>query len=99
MLILLGNEAAVKSIVQSSWTFINDSLSTTLCLQWEPEVIAIAFMYLAGKMAQFQIETCVDVSNKENQSQNWWDQFVEDLSIEVLEGQLLLNFGCRGNWA
>ena len=82
-----GNENAIKNIVQSSWTFINDSLSTTLCLQWEPEVIAIAFMYLAGKMSQFQIETFVDVSNKENSGQNWWSQFVEDLGIEVLEGQ------------
>lgn len=24
--------------VQMSWTFVNDSLCTTLCLQWEPEV-------------------------------------------------------------
>ena len=32
--------------LQMSWTFVNDSLCTTLCLQWEPEVIAIALMYL-----------------------------------------------------
>lgn len=24
--------------VQMAWTFVNDSLCTTLCLQWEPEV-------------------------------------------------------------
>ena len=32
-------------MVQMSWTFVNDSLCTTLCLQWEPEIIAIAVMF------------------------------------------------------
>merc|ERR1712202_49369 len=39
-----------------SWTFVNDSLCTTLCLQWEPEVIAIALMYLAAKLSKFEVK-------------------------------------------
>ena len=29
---------SIEFQVQMSWTFVNDSLCTTLCLQWEPEV-------------------------------------------------------------
>ena len=42
-------------MVQMSWTFVNDSLCTTLCLQWEPEIIAIAVMYLAAKLSKFEV--------------------------------------------
>lgn len=42
-------------MVQMAWTFINDSFQTTLCLQWEPEIIAIAAIYLASKLGQFEI--------------------------------------------
>ncbi len=31
-------KSAMKDIVQHAWAFINDSMCTTLCLQWEPEV-------------------------------------------------------------
>ena len=46
---LLGDRSKIEKLVQMSWTFINDSLSTSLCLQWEPQIIAVAVMYLAGK--------------------------------------------------
>lgn len=32
------NQETTKAILQNAWTFANDSLSTTLCLLWEPEV-------------------------------------------------------------
>ena len=70
-------------MVQMAWAFINDSYSTTLCLEWEPEIIAIALMYLANKASQYTIETSIE--NKENNGTNWWDQFVEGLSIESIE--------------
>jgi len=70
-------------MVQMAWTFINDSYSTTLCLQWEPEIIAIALMYLTSKLTKFEINDWL--SKKENSKQNWWDQFVEDLNVEILE--------------
>jgi hypothetical protein len=81
---LKGHPDAIKSIVQSTWTFINDSYCTTLCLEWEPEIIAIALMYLASKLSQFDLSSLV--SDKENGKHNWFDQFVEGLRIEILEG-------------
>ena len=38
---LLHNDS-IEFQVQMSWTFVNDSLCTTLCLQWEPEVRVFA---------------------------------------------------------
>ena len=73
-------------MVQTAWTFINDSYSTTICLEWEPEIIAIALMYLWSKMKKFDLNLWV--TNKEHVKDNWWDQFVEELSSENLEGNL-----------
>lgn len=58
------------------------SLCTTLCLQWEPEIIAIALMYLAGKLSKFEV---VDWDRRRSEHLRWWDMFVEDMSIEILE--------------
>lgn len=84
---LKGNQEKINSLVQMTWGFINDSYSTTLCLQWEPEIIAIALMYLASKLSKFEI---TDWANKKEAKgkQNWWEQFVEGLDVEILEGVL-----------
>ncbi|CAG7719938.1 unnamed protein product, partial [Allacma fusca] len=68
-------------MVQMAWTFVNDSLCTTLCLQWEPEIIAITLMYLAGKLSKFEV---VDWKARTHHLRRW-DMFVEDKSIELLE--------------
>ena len=52
---LKGDSTKLQKMVQMSWTFVNDSLCTTLCLQWEPEIIAIAVMYLAAKLSKFEV--------------------------------------------
>jgi hypothetical protein len=39
-----------RNIVQMAWTFLNDSLSTTLCLQWEPEVRAVVTFDICKSM-------------------------------------------------
>ncbi len=69
-------------MVQMSWTFVNDSLCTTLCLQWEPEIIAIAVMHLAVKLSKFEVK---DWANRTPRHSHWWDQFVEDLDTSDLE--------------
>jgi hypothetical protein len=51
-------------------------LCTTLCLQWEPEIVAIAVMYLAVKLSKFEVK---DWMNRLHNHVNWWDQFVDDL--------------------
>lgn len=55
-----------------------------MCLQWEPEVIAIALMYLAGKLSKFEV---VDWNGRIPKHKHWWDMFVEGMSIELLEGE------------
>ncbi|CAG7720274.1 unnamed protein product [Allacma fusca] len=79
---LKGDKSRLQKMVQMAWTFVNDSLCTTLCLQWEPEIIAIALMYLAGKLSKFEV---VDWNARTPDHLRWWDMFVEDMSIELLE--------------
>lgn len=63
------------------------SLCTTLCLQWEPEIIAIALMYLACRLSKFEV---VDwLNRKGTKNERWWDQFVEDISMDLMEGREL----------
>lgn len=80
---LKGNQEHIRSMVQMAWTFINDSFCTTLCLQWEPEIIAIALMYLTSKLSKLEV---TDWNSKvERGYLNWWDQFVDGLGIDILE--------------
>ncbi|CAH1261884.1 CCNK [Branchiostoma lanceolatum] len=74
----------LHKLVQMAWTFVNDSLCTTLCLQWEPQIIAIAIMHLAGRLTKFDMLGAVQ-SNADKPVKNWWDRFEEDVSLELLE--------------
>ncbi|XP_030762321.1 cyclin-K [Sitophilus oryzae] len=79
---LKGDKAKLEKMVQMAWTFVNDSLCTTLCLQWEPEIIAVALMYLAGKLSKFEV---VDWVGRTPKHLRWWDMFVEDVTMDLLE--------------
>lgn len=80
---LQGNQERIRSIVQMTWAFINDSFCTTLCLEWEPEIIAIALMYLSSKLTQIDTREWIN----DTDSVNWWDQFVQNLNVQTLEGR------------
>jgi hypothetical protein len=54
-----------------------------LCLLWEPEIIAIAVMYLAAKLSKFDVK---EWKNRQPNHINWWDQFAQDLETSDLEG-------------
>ncbi|VDL85779.1 unnamed protein product [Schistocephalus solidus] len=71
----------IKQLLQMAWSFINDSLATTLCLQWEPEIVACAVLYLATRMKKCTIE---DWEGRQP-GQRWWECFVENMSTEVME--------------
>ncbi|KAJ9582475.1 hypothetical protein L9F63_003168, partial [Diploptera punctata] len=79
---LKGDKTKLQKMVQMAWTFVNDSLCTTLSLQWEPEVIAVALMYLAGKLSKFEV---VDWTGRTPKHFRWWDMFVEDVTMDLLE--------------
>ena len=60
------------------------SLCTTLCLQWEPEVIAVAVMYLTSRLTKFDIS---DWQGKPSGYRGKWYEFiVEDVTLDLLEG-------------
>lgn len=61
------------------------SYCTTLCLQWEPEIIAIAVLYLACKLSKFEITDWT--MKKETNKQKWWEQFVDGLTKDIIEGE------------
>lgn len=42
----------LNKMVQYSMSFANDSMQTSLCLQFEPQKVAIACVYLAGQFAK-----------------------------------------------
>ncbi|KAK0089422.1 hypothetical protein PV325_007375 [Microctonus aethiopoides] len=79
---LKGDKPKLHKMVQMAWTFVNDSLCTTLSLQWEPEIIAVALMYLAGKLSKFEV---VDWNGRLPKHLRWWDMFVEDVTMDLLE--------------
>ncbi|XP_014242845.1 cyclin-K [Cimex lectularius] len=79
---LKGDKTKLQKMVQMAWTFVNDSLCTTLCLQWEPEIIAVALMYLAGKLSKFE---ALDWSGRQPKHLRWWDMFIEDVTMDLLE--------------
>ncbi|XP_051831990.1 cyclin-K-like [Antechinus flavipes] len=78
---LKGDKNQIQKLVQMAWTFVNDSLCTTLSLQWKPDIIAVSVMYLAGHLCKFKIQEWT--SNP--LYKRWWEQFVPDVSDEVLE--------------
>lgn len=87
-----ADQEQIRNMVQMAWAFINDSYCTTLCLQWEPEIIAIALMYLTSRMSKVEITDWIDkkpdsAANLTATKQNWWDQFVENLDVDILEGK------------
>lgn len=77
MILFASYRQAVITLLHSS-----GSLCTMLSLQWEPEIIAVAVMYLAGRLCKFDIQ---DWTPKQS-SRRWWEQFVQDVPVELLEG-------------
>ena len=95
-----GDSAKLQKMVQMSWTFVNDSLCTTLCLQWEPEIVAVALMYLAAKLSKFEVPPLSsnvqlfynirhlqvkDWNGRKEWHKHWWDQYIEGLDVDILE--------------
>ncbi|XP_050526199.1 cyclin-K-like [Daktulosphaira vitifoliae] len=79
---LKGDKAKLTKMVQMAWTFVNDSLCTTLCLQWEPEIIAVSLMYLACKLSKFELN---DWQGRMPNHSRWWDMFVQGMNMDLLE--------------
>lgn len=79
---LIGEKVKIQKMVQMAWNFVNDSLSTTVCLQWEPEIIAVALIHLASKLSKFSAS---DWTGRQPNHLRWWDMFISDVTMEILE--------------
>lgn len=79
---LKGDNAELQKMVQMAWNFVNDSLSTTVCLQWEPEIIAVALIHLASKLSKFTVS---DWFGRQPHHLRWWDMFVSNVTMGILE--------------
>lgn len=77
------NDEKKQKMVQMAWTFINDSLQTTLHLQWEPDVIAVALMFLASRLTKLEIKDWVgkDPAVK----MKWFEAFLDGVTQPLLE--------------
>ncbi|KAF2077372.1 hypothetical protein CYY_001300 [Polysphondylium violaceum] len=64
------------SLCQVAWNFVNDSLRTSLCLNYPPDLISYASIYLATKFLHYHLYT-------EGKKQQWWE--VLNIKLEVLE--------------
>ncbi|KAE9548954.1 hypothetical protein FO519_007839 [Halicephalobus sp. NKZ332] len=73
----------MRDIVQFAWTFLNDCAGTTLCLQYEPEIIAISILELSIKFHHIEMDK-VDWHGKEP-SIKWHEQFIDGLTQEIIE--------------
>ncbi|XP_022097944.1 cyclin-K-like, partial [Acanthaster planci] len=94
---LKGDKAKIQQLVQMAWTFVNDSLCTTLCLQWEPHIVGVAFLYLAGRLSKSDLLE----SSSKNTKGKWWEQLADDVSLDIMEDicHLLLDLYSTGKEA
>lgn len=76
-----NNSFLQRELIQKAWTFLNDSYCTNICLQYEPEVIAISMLFLARKVGKFRI---VNWDDRQNHHKNWWDAHAENLDAYML---------------
>lgn len=78
----LDDTITLEKLAQTAWTLINDSFCTTVCLQWEPEVITVALIYLATKMKKCKI---LSWANRMAHQKYWWEVHMQGLTTDILE--------------
>jgi len=49
-----------RNLMQNTWNFVNDSFRTTVCIQFEPEQITYAALYLANEMNKQQTKKGIE---------------------------------------
>jgi len=73
-------EDSSRSLTQVAWNFANDSLRTTLCLQFSASDIANAVLYLASKL----------LGKTLNLRKDWWNDYrIEQLACDEISNQIM----------
>ena len=70
-----------KRLAQTAWNFVNDSLRTTLCLQFPPEKIAASVIYLAAKYMDIMDQLPSNWLTQVNTDQ----ETTENISTQILD--------------
>ena len=76
---LKGNRSKINELVQKAWIFINDSLSTSFCLLYKPEVIALGVLMLAFKLSNLRVRDFMHQPKVD-----WWESFFDGVKEEDL---------------
>jgi cyclin T len=72
-----------KALVQTAWSFVNDSFASTVCLQFRPQMIAAAAIYLASNVLKIAL--------KSTDEKEWWQRAninfddLKDATDQILE--------------
>ena len=69
--------------------FSTCSLCTTLCLQWESDIISIALIFLASKLSKYEITDWKD--KPPGCKKKWYEFFEPELSLDLLEGNFFIS--------
>uniref|UniRef100_A0ACD6A3V4 Uncharacterized protein n=2 Tax=Avena sativa TaxID=4498 RepID=A0ACD6A3V4_AVESA len=80
------NKVAQKALAQAAWSFVNDGLRTSLCLQFKPQHIAAGAIFLATKFLKVKLPA---------DGENFWlQQFdVTPWQLEEVSNQMLELYG------
>ena len=70
-----------RILAQTAWNFVNDSLRTTLCLQFPPEKIAAAVIYLAARYMEIMDRLPEDWLVRLNADQ----ETIENISEQIMD--------------
>ena len=64
-----------KDLMQMAWSFVNDSFASAVCLQFRPQLIAAAAIYLAAKNKKIELKSGGD--------KEWWQ--AANINLDELE--------------
>lgn len=76
-----------KEFMQTAWSFVNDSFASTVCLQYRPQLVAAAAIYLASKNVKIEPKP----KEEKDKGKEWWQALnvnlndLTDVTTQILE--------------
>jgi len=87
-----------RQLAQMAWNFINDSLRTTLCLQYEPKQIALAAVLMASKLTRIALASPADVATGKPDARPWYETFGARLdTLRAISKEILTIYADMGD--
>jgi len=73
----------LRELARVGWRIISDSYFTDVCLQFPPQTIAAASLFLAAKITRFDFG-----------GMQWWTTLDPEIRIEEIQGSTFSSFSC-----